>query len=488
MKLNMYSTKYSDSCPICGNRVPASDLFCERCGMRIFAHSSQKCTNVANRRDVVQSEPTVAKYGTHKLSEMPELKRFIADCESSLKTTNWGTNDLLDNYRRITLNKIRDIIVGDSRDQEVFDNLGVCFKEERDFGLDRCTQAAKEIFNLGVMMGWAELSMQQRMELAGAYAREVADAFELVSYKGVIICEFDAWGQCNGDGYIYLSNALMNPIVSPFRVIDTIVHESRHQYQYEVSSGYHNVPEEVVREWAIAEQIYRNDTEPSCYDPWAYYYSPLEIDARYAGETVVRNITQDLFNINTSKDGNGIDQHQLKARLVKDGYADDMLNQTMESLMKLDGKAAEMLMSWLKYDVTPEFDNVGEFNSVILRGKFNMKDPAIILAYGLLVNNPLQGSSFLKDMYNRQKGNSATKANRVSVYIFTNLRDYNNVKDAIYNANSTIFYKLDWYGSWLGAAGYDEVWRVDLNDDLTNNERMWVVGYIREHGGEYYQY
>ena len=483
----MSSSIYSNSCPVCGNNVPASDLFCEICGMRIFAHSSQKCTNVANRRDVVQSEPTVAKYGTQKLSELPELKRFIADCESSLKTTNWGTNDLLDNYRRITLNKIRDIIVGDSRDQEIFGHLGFSFKQARDFGLDRCTQAAKEIFNLGVMMSWANLSMEQRLEIAGVYAKEVAEAFELVLYKWVTFKEMNALGLNNGDGHIYLSTELLSPMVSPLQLICTIVHEARHQYQHEViCHGYHNVPAEVVREWTIANQIYRNDVDPTCFDPWGYYYSPLEIDARYAGETVVRNITQGLFNF--TKGGNGIDQHQLKARLVKDGYADDMLNQTVNNLMKLDGKAAEMLHLWLTYDVAPEFDNIGEFNSTILREQFKMKDSAIILAYGLLVNNPSQGSRFLKDMYNRQGGNGATKANRVSVYIFTNQRDYNNVKDAIYHANSTIYYKLDWYGSWLGAAGYDEVWRVDLNDDLTTNERVWVVGYIREHGGEYYQY
>ena len=73
------------------------------------------------------------------------------------------------------------------------------------------------------------------------------------------------------------------------------VHELRHQYQSEAIRGYHNVPDDVRQEWATAEQIYNYD-QPYCYDPWGYTYNPLEIDARFSGETVVRNVTHDMFN------------------------------------------------------------------------------------------------------------------------------------------------------------------------------------------------
>lgn len=53
--------------------------------------------------------------------------------------------------------------------------------------------------------------------------------------------------------------------------------------------------DEVRNEWAVASAIYNYD-QPSCYDPWGYTYNLLEIDSRYAGETVVRNVTNQLIN------------------------------------------------------------------------------------------------------------------------------------------------------------------------------------------------
>lgn len=44
-----------------------------------------------------------------------------------------------------------------------------------------------------------------------------------------------------------------------------------------------------------------------------------------------------------------------------------------------------------------------------------------------------------------------------------------------------------WYGDWGYTNGHDHAWRVDLYDDLTQEELEYAVGHIREHNGQYYK-
>lgn len=405
-----YSSDTSDVCPICGNEVPAGELFCERCGMRIYAHQLQdfhkevENNNTMHSTTVDKQHPSVATYGLHTLSESPNVKAVIDSCKEKVSATYPDISRLMDDYRKRVLNEIKDIVIGDAIDISVFESLGINFFEERDFGLDRCTEAANEIFNPCVIMSWANLSEEKRRLVAGAYAKEVAVAFELVLYKGVIYedMEENVWGcNRNGDGVLYLANALMDPIISPLLILDTITHELRHQYQRESVWGYHNVSEDVINEWKIAFQFYTTDA-PSCDNPWGYHYSAIEIDARYAGETVVRNVTHDLFNLKSAVRQNAISIQKLKKRLFQEGYRGALLEQTAGDLLKLDGEAADMLHSWIDFGTKPEFGDIEGLNSSILRNHYKMKDPAIILSYGMLMNNPVRNGKYLKSLLNRQ--------------------------------------------------------------------------------------
>lgn len=486
-----YKLKSPTCCPICGSNVIVGELFCEMCGMRIHNHQHQECVKDIVRQNSQQSaltnrnQSSVTRYGMHSLSERSDLRMVINKCKSSQNTLY--SKNIIEDLRNRVLDDISDIIADDVTDITMFESLGIRFIETRDFGLDRCTEAVKEIFNLGVLMSWAHLSIEQRAELSGVYAKEVAKAFELVRYNG---CVFDnlenAWGQNNGDGTIWLSNNLLDPVNSPLRIIDTITHESRHQYQFEAIEGYHNIPKEVVKEWTIANQIY-NEDKPSCYDPWGYNYNPVEIDARYAAETVVRNVTQFLFNVKFANRKSLIDSQQLKYRLIQEGYSGALLEQAVKNLLKLKGSAAEMLNSWLEYRIVPQFDYIYGVNSTFLREQLKMKDPAIILSYGLLMNNPSRNSKYLKGLFDSKSQRNASKANLRSLYIFYLERDYENAKDAIYYGNRTIYDKLEWYGSWPNINGHDYVWRVDLYDNLTQEELEYAVGRIREHNGLYYK-
>lgn len=241
--------------------------------------------------------PAAVAYGLNKLSEMPAVKEVVDNCKASISETlsEWG--DKIDDFFTGVYDGIKDFFGSNDADAKTIEKLGENYVEQRDFGLDKCTEAAKQIFNPGVIENWSTLSLEQRKEIAGAYAAEVASAFELQNYTGVYFENLDpgTMGYNNGDGSIHLSNELITAWTSPLEIMNTITHELRHQYQFEAVQGYHNVAEDVVKEWATAQQIYNYD-QPYCYDPWGYTYNPLEIDARYAGETVVRNVTHDMFN------------------------------------------------------------------------------------------------------------------------------------------------------------------------------------------------
>ena len=171
--------------------------------------------------------------------------------------------------------------------------------ELRDFGLDKCTKAAKEIFNPDVIDNWRNFSDAQRKEFACAYADRVADAFELEQFNGL---KFEQnvrnargdflKGKNDGKGNVILKNDLISSISTPYDIVNTITHEMRHQYQVEATEGFHNVSKDVIKEWSAARELYTYE-RPDCFDPQGYFYNALELDARYAGETVVRNLNKD---------------------------------------------------------------------------------------------------------------------------------------------------------------------------------------------------
>ncbi len=168
----------------------------------------------------------------------------------------------------------------------------------REFGIKECTAAAKEIFTPDVLEKWAKMNPEQRLALAQEYGSRVAESFDLADYKGVIFEKMEGMNGFNrGDGIAHLNSDFLNDLSSPLQMVDTITHELRHQYQVECVRGYHYIPEETKKEWAIGTQIYTN-TSPWAFDPWGYKYNPLETDARYAGESVVREFTKDFINGN----------------------------------------------------------------------------------------------------------------------------------------------------------------------------------------------
>ncbi len=96
---------------------------------------------------------------------------------------------------------------------------------------------------------------------------------------------------------------------------------------------------------------------------------------------------------------NTIDRQELKNRLIQEGYVEAFgLDQTIDRLLNLDGKAEEMLKAWMEEGAIPEFGEIEGIDSQILREKFKMKEPAIILSYGMLQKEPKLNSIHLKNI------------------------------------------------------------------------------------------
>lgn len=254
--------------------------------------------------------PAVAVYGIQRVSEIPQVREKIDECKEEFKETVAEAGEKLGEFCEHVKESLADFCKGAyenvkdfftpevaEADTKEMARWGEMFTETREFGIEECSEAARDIFNEGVLNEWPNLTPEQRRDIACSYAAEVAEAFELTNYKGVYIesLEPGTLGSNNGDGTIHLSDTLIGQFVSPLEIMNTITHELRHQYQSEAIRGEHNIPESVRNEWTVAQQIYNYD-QPSCYDPWGYTYNPLEIDARFAGESVVRNVTNSIIN------------------------------------------------------------------------------------------------------------------------------------------------------------------------------------------------
>lgn len=94
---------------------------------------------------------------------------------------------------------------------------------------------------------------------------------------------------------------------------------------------------------------------------------------------------------------NTINREELKVRLITEGYADQYgFEQTIDRLINFDGKPGEMLKTWMKTGEISEFEAIQGIDVTFLRNKLRMKDPAIIIAYAILLADPQSNGMYLK--------------------------------------------------------------------------------------------
>lgn len=171
------------------------------------------------------------------------------------------------------------------------------YVNEREIGLNETVEAAREIFSPEVISEWGNMSLEQRNAVFQEYQHAVAEALGIEAGQVIFKDIPGAYGYNNGDGNVYLNIMLLEDPKWVIKCIDTIAHETRHQFQHDavLDPERFGISPEVAKEWAWAIENY-TDQDLSQYDPWGYHYNPIEMDSRYFGESVVRELTKDLIN------------------------------------------------------------------------------------------------------------------------------------------------------------------------------------------------
>lgn len=92
-------------------------------------------------------------------------------------------------------------------------------------------------------------------------------------------------------------------------------------------------------------------------------------------------------------------ENLIRMRLVEEGYKlSEAINQTISRLSNLKGKSLELLKDWLSNDAPVNFDPINDIDGEYLRNNLGMKEPAIIIAYEMLVREPEKNSKYFKEL------------------------------------------------------------------------------------------
>lgn len=226
-------------------------------------------------------------------TELPKTQEFLKSVEQS--ETKFSFKDLIDevnDFVSSTEDFIKDLTTHKDNTAEV--------KDVREYGLKECSDAAKEIFTTKVISEWGSMSYEQRNQIVQDYSKSIANGLD-INFKGIIfeplMEQLGALGYNSGDGYIHLDNCYITNPGQIIGVIDTVAHEARHQFQTEAinSPEKFGIDQATINEWAAGINSYTTK-EATSYDPWGYFYNPIEIDARYFGESMVRELTKEIIN------------------------------------------------------------------------------------------------------------------------------------------------------------------------------------------------
>ena len=174
--------------------------------------------------------------------------------------------------------------------------------EGREYGFKECVEVAKSCFTPEVIREWGHMTLKERNRVIQEYAKGLGDAMG-INFKGIVWERMPVqngmytYGYNNGDGYLHLNTDILADPGELMHVVDTVAHEARHQLQIEAIKNPHKFPidEATIKEWTVGRKTYTLDM-PSAYDPWGYTYNPMEVDAKFFGESMVRELTKDIIN------------------------------------------------------------------------------------------------------------------------------------------------------------------------------------------------
>lgn len=174
--------------------------------------------------------------------------------------------------------------------------------EGREYGVKECADVAKNCFTPEIIREWGLMNLDARDKVIQEYAKGIGNAMG-INFKGIVWEKFPiengmyTYGYNAGDGYVHLNVDMLVDPGQLMHVVDTVAHEARHQLQFEAIENPSKFPidEATIKEWTVGSETYTLEM-PSAYDPWGYTYNPMETDARFFGNTMVRELTKDIIN------------------------------------------------------------------------------------------------------------------------------------------------------------------------------------------------
>ena len=102
---------------------------------------------------------------------------------------------------------------------------------------------------------------------------------------------------------------------------------------------------------------------------------------------------------------NTMNKEIVKQKLLEVGYSDTQaLDATINRLCNLTGEPLKLLVSWLNEGKSPMFEAIEGVDSIFLKDKLCMKDPAIIIAYAMLLEDSKENSEYFKHLSENKVG------------------------------------------------------------------------------------
>lgn len=166
--------------------------------------------------------------------------------------------------------------------------------------MEECREAVADVITPEVCENWVEMSLDERKEvmedLAEAIAEAQGTAFNGVAFDaGVDDDPFETtYGYVQGgDGVVHLNEAVLADPGQFLKMVDTVAHESRHQFQMQAMEdpeGF-GISQETADAWRFGFESYTHEWA-SEYDLVGYNYNPTESDARIFGESMAQHVVQ----------------------------------------------------------------------------------------------------------------------------------------------------------------------------------------------------
>jgi hypothetical protein len=153
---------------------------------------------------------------------------------------------------------------------------------------EKIRQVAEEVFTPAVRADWPNMSRAEREAVVNEYAGRIGEIYyeieipEWDMHFGVVrhvgYLSGNGYGLSHGNGTIEINEQFVTDGTGNFsvdKVIDTLTHEARHEYQAEVKRhpDEFGIPQDLLDEWNLPYQSAQNNYQ-------RYYNQEVERDAR----------------------------------------------------------------------------------------------------------------------------------------------------------------------------------------------------------------